>query len=220
MRISGPKLARALSRKMLKCWKMGETISATTLLQAWREGDRSALDRLVPLVYAELRRMAGAFLRNERSAQTLEPTALVHEAYLRLVGTSDPDFTNRAHFLAIAARVMRQILVGRARARNANKRNAGLRVPLEEDLVLTGQRASLVLALDDALVELEKQDTEKAKILELKYFGGLTAEDSAALLDVSVHKVNRQMRLAQAWLRRELEANSENTGAAESAPTN
>jgi RNA polymerase sigma factor (TIGR02999 family) len=190
------------------------------LLQAWREGDRSALDRLVPLVYSELRRMAGAYLRNERSAQTLEPTALVHEAYLRLVGTSDPDFANRAHFLAVAARVMRQILVGRARARNASKRNAGIRVPLEEDLVLTGQRASLVLALDDALVELEKQDAEKAKILELKYFGGMTAEDSAALLDVSVHKVNRQMRLAQAWLRRELEATSRSTEAEESAPEN
>jgi len=204
---------------VVKCWNVSEISSATTLLQAWREGDRTALDRLVPLVYSELRRMAGAYLRNERSAQTLEPTALVHEAYLRLVGTSDPDFTNRAHFLAIAARVMRQILVGRARARNANKRNAGIRVPLEEDLVLTGQRASLVLALDDALVELEKQDTEKAKILELKYFGGMTAEDSAALLDVSVHKVNRQMRLAQAWLRRELEATSQNTGE-ESAPKN
>jgi RNA polymerase sigma factor (TIGR02999 family) len=164
--------------------------------------------------------MAGAYLRNERSAQTLEPTALVHEAYLRLVGTSDPDFANRAHFLAVAARVMRQILVGRARARNASKRNAGIRVPLEEDLVLTGQRASLVLALDDALVELEKQDAEKAKILELKYFGGMTAEDSAALLDVSVHKVNRQMRLAQAWLRRELEATSRSTEAEESAPEN
>jgi len=157
--------------------------------------------------------MAGAYIRNEGSAQTLEPTALVHEAYLRLVGTSDPDFTNRAHFLAIAARVMRQILVGRARARNAGKRSAGIRVPLEEDLVLTGQRASLVVALDDALVELERQDPEKARILELKYFGGLTAEDSAALLDVSVNKVNRQMRLAQAWLRRELETASQSPGA-------
>jgi RNA polymerase sigma factor (TIGR02999 family) len=191
---------------MLKCGNVGETSSATTLLQAWREGDRSALDRLVPLVYAELRRMAGAYIRDEHSFQTLEPTALVHEAYLRLVGTSDPDFTNRAHFLAIAARVMRQILVSRARARNANKRSAGLRVPLEDDLVLTGQRASLVISLDDALIELEKQDADKAKILELKYFGGMTADDSAALLEVSVHKINRQMRLAQAWLRRELES--------------
>lgn len=157
--------------------------------------------------------MAGACLRNEHTAQTLEPTALVHEAYLRLVGTSDPDFNNRAHFLAIAARVMRQILVGRARARNADKRSAGVRVPLDEDLMLTGKRASLVLALDDALSELDRQDPEKAKILELKYFGGLTAEDSAALLDVSVHKINRQMRLAQAWLRRELEAASCNAEA-------
>jgi RNA polymerase sigma-70 factor (ECF subfamily) len=195
-----------LADAVLKCGNVGETSSATTLLHAWREGDRSALDRLVPLVYSELRRMAGAYIRNERAPQTLEPTALVHEAYLRLVGTSDPDFTNRAHFLAIAARVMRQILVGRARARNATKRSAGLRVPLEEDSALTGQKESLVISLDDALTELEKQDTEKAKILELKYFGGLTAEDSAALLDVSVHKINRQMRLAQAWLRRELES--------------
>ncbi|HEX4134316.1 MAG TPA: ECF-type sigma factor [Bryobacteraceae bacterium] len=192
---------------------MSNNTSATTLLQAWRDGDRTALDRLVPLVYSELRRMAGACLRNEHTAQTLEPTALVHEAYLRLVGTSDPDFNNRAHFLAIAARVMRQILVGRARARNADKRSAGVRVPLDEDLMLTGKRASLVLALDDALSELDRQDPEKAKILELKYFGGLTAEDSAALLDVSVHKINRQMRLAQAWLRRELEAASCNAEA-------
>jgi RNA polymerase sigma-70 factor, ECF subfamily len=192
---------------------VSENESATTLLQAWRNGDRAALDRLVPLVYSQLRRMAGACLRNEHAAQTLEPTALVHEAYLRLVGTSDPDFNNRAHFLAIAARVMRQILVGRARARNADKRSAGVRVPLDDDLALTGKRASLVLALDDALSELDRQDPEKAKILELKYFGGLTAEDSAALLDVSVHKINRQMRLAQAWLRRELETASHSAGA-------
>jgi RNA polymerase sigma-70 factor, ECF subfamily len=185
---------------------VSENASVTTLLQAWKEGDRSALDQLVPLVYAELRRMAGACLKNEGPAQTLEPTALVHEAYLRLVGQSDPDFTNRAHFLGIAARVMRQILVDRARARNADKRSAGARVPLDDELVFTGQRAALVLSLDDALVELERQDQEKARILELKYFGGLTAEDSATLLGVSVHKINRQMRLAQAWLRRELEA--------------
>ena len=148
--------------------------------------------------------MAGACLRNEAAAQTLEPTALVHEAYLRLVGESDPDFSNRAHFLGIAARVMRQILVDRARARNAEKRNAGARVPLEDDLVFSGQRATLVLSLDDALTALEQQDPEKARILELKYFGGMTAEDSAALLGVSVHKIYRQMRLAQAWLRREI----------------
>lgn len=185
---------------------MGEAVSATTLLHAWRDGDRAAFDQLVPLVYAELRRLAGVFLRNEQSAQTIEPTALVHEAWVRLVASQDPDFTNRAHFLAIAARIMRQILVDRARSRHADKRNAGLRVPLEENLVLTGERASLVLALDDALAELERNDPEKARILELKYFGGLTAEESAALLGLSVHQVNRQMRMAQAWLRREIEA--------------
>lgn len=101
MCIWGGKLARVLMGSLLKCGNVGETSSATTLLHAWREGDRSALDRLVPLVYTELRRMAGAYIRNAHSPQTLEPTALVHEAYLRLVGTSDPDFTNRAHFFAI-----------------------------------------------------------------------------------------------------------------------
>ena len=189
---------------------MSEEGSVTTLLQAWKEGDRGALDRLVPLVYTELRRMAGVCLRNEAAVQTLEPTALVHEAYLRLVGESDPDFTSRAHCLGIAARVTRQILVDRARARNAEKRNAGARVPLEDDIIFNGRRATLVLSLDDALTTLERQDPEKARILELKYFGGLTAEDSAALLGVSVHKIYRQMRLAQAWLRREIEATPEN----------
>jgi RNA polymerase sigma factor (TIGR02999 family) len=174
-------------------------------LHAWKEGDRTALDRLVPLVYTELRRMAGACFKNEQGGQTLEPTALVHEAYLRLAGASEPDFSSRAHFLGIAARVMRQILVDRARARRAGKRNAAARVPLEEDLILTGQRAALVVSLDDALIAMDRQDPEKAHILELRYFGGLTAEESAELLGVPVHKINRQMRLAQAWLRREIQ---------------
>lgn len=179
--------------------------TVTTLLHAWKDGDRTALDRLVPLVYAELRRMAGACFRNEQAGQTLEPTALVHEAYLRLAGADEPDFSGRAHFLGIAARVMRQILVDRARARRAGKRNAAARVPLEEDLILTGQRAALVVSLDDALTEMERRDPEKARILEQRYFGGLTAEESAELLGVPVHRVNRQMRLAQAWLRREIQ---------------
>ena len=219
MRIRPAKLARGLTKACYTVPVVSESVSITTLLQAWKEGDRSALDRLVPLVYAELRRMAGACLKNESAAQTLEPTALVHEAYLRLVGESDPDFSSRAHFLGIAARVMRQILVDRARARNAEKRQAGARVPLEDDIVFSGQRATLVLSLDDALTALERQDPEKAHILELKYFGGLTAEDSAALLGVSVHKIYRQMRLAQAWLKREMEAPLPNsTGTAPENP--
>ena len=185
---------------------VAEEPSVTVLLQYWRGGDRSALDRLVPLVYANLRRMAAAYLRREPDGQTLQPTALVHEAYIRLMGETDPDFHNRAHFLGIAARVMRQVLVDRARARNASKRSGGARVPLDEDVGFSGQRGPLVISLDDALLDLERQDPEKARLLELKYFGGMTAEDTAELLGISVHKVNRQMRLAQAWLRRELQA--------------
>jgi RNA polymerase sigma-70 factor (ECF subfamily) len=184
---------------------LNESASVTELLHAWREGDRSALDRLVPLVYSNLRTMAAAHLRRESGSQTIDPTALVHEAYLRLVGETDPEFHSRAHFLGVASRVMRQILVDRARARNADKRQGGVRVPLEEDVVFTGARAAMVVALDDALRDLERQDPDKARLLELKYFGGLTAEDSSALLGVPLHKINRQMKLAQAWLRRELD---------------
>lgn len=178
----------------------------TALLDAWKDGDRAALDQLISLVYAILRRMAFACLQREPDGQTLGPTALVHEAYLKMVGDTDPNFQNRAHFLGVAARVMRQILVDRARARKADKRSAGIRVPLEEDVAFTGERAALVVRLEDALSELERQDSEKARLLELRYFGGLTAGESAQLLAISVHKVNREMRLAQAWLRRELEA--------------
>jgi len=180
--------------------------TVTELLHLWRQGDRTALDKLVPLVYSNLRGMAAAHLRRETGSQTIDPTALVHEAYLRLVGDTDPEFHNRSHFLGVASRVMRQILVDRARARNADKRQGGVRVPLDEQVVFTGERAAMVVALDDALVDLEKQDPEKSHLLELKYFGGMTAEESAELLGVPLHKVNRQIRLAQAWLRREFEA--------------
>jgi RNA polymerase sigma-70 factor (ECF subfamily) len=183
---------------------LDQNASVTELLLAWREGDRSALDQLVPLVYGNLRGMAAAHLRRESGSQTLDPTALVHEAYLRLMGDADPEFQNRAHFLGVASRVMRQILVDRARARNAQKRHGGARVPLEDDVAFTGERAAMVVALDDALSELERQDPEKARLLEMRYFGGMTAEDSSALLGIPLGKVNRQMKLAQAWLRREL----------------
>lgn len=148
--------------------------------------------------------MAASHLRRETGSQTLDPTALVHEAYLRLVGGADPEFQNRAHFLGVASRVMRQILVDRARSRNARKRDGGARVPLDDNLAFTGERAAMVVALDDALSDLERQDPEKARLLEMRYFGGMTAEDSSALLNVPLNKINRQMKLAQAWLRREL----------------
>jgi RNA polymerase sigma factor (TIGR02999 family) len=184
---------------------LSEDPPITALLEAWKGGDRGAFDQLIPLVYANLRRMASACLQREPDGQTLDPTALVHEAYLKMVGDTDPDFQNRAHFLGVASRVMRQILVDRARARNADKRNAGIRVPLENQVPFTGERAALVVRLDDALCDLERQDPEKSRLLELRYFGGLTAEESAQLLGITVHKVNREMRLAQAWMRRELE---------------
>jgi RNA polymerase sigma-70 factor (ECF subfamily) len=199
---------------------LSEEASVTVLLQAWKDGDRAALDKLVPLVYANLRRMAAAYLRREPDGQTLQPTALVHEAYIRLIGDSDPDFHNRAHFLGVAARVMRQVLVDRARARNADKRSGGARVPLDDDVGFSGERGPLVVSLDDALLDLERQDPEKARLLELKYFGGMTAEDTATLLGISVHKVNRQMRLAQAWLRRQLDAQPELAESAGDAPEN
>ena len=184
----------------------------TALLQAWKAGDPTAPDRLVPLVYSELKRLAAGCLSGEQDKQTLQPTALVHEAYLRLVGSSDPDFQNGAHFRCVAARVMRQILVDRARARKADKRNAGWRVEFDEELLYSEERTPALVALDDALDDLEKQDAVKARILELKYFGGLTAEELTDVLGLSLHQVNWQIRTAQAWLRRELAASSEQKG--------
>jgi len=178
----------------------------TMLLQAWKGGDGAALDSLVPLVYGELKRMAAGYLSRESAGQTLQPTALVHEAYLRLAGTSDPDFQNSAHFRSVAARIMRQILVDRARARHSDKREGGFRVELDESMSSAGDRTSALVALDDALADLERQDEEKARILELKYFGGLTAEEMAGILGITLNQVNWQIRTAQAWLRRELES--------------
>ena len=162
------------------------------------------MDRLFPLVYAELRRLADSSLRRERPGHTLQRTALVHEAYLRLIGNSQPDFEDRAHFLGIAARTMRQILVDYARRRNAGKRSAALREPLEEASAAIERPASMI-QLDDALSDLEKQDPRKARLIEMRFFGGLTAEESASVLGLAVPAVRRELRLAQAWLERELD---------------
>ncbi len=188
----------------------GDKPPVTLLLQAWKEGDGTALDRLIPLVYAELKRMAGAYLSREPAGQTLQPTALVHEAYLRLAGADDPDFQNGTHFRSVAARIMRQILVDRARARHTEKRSGGWRVELDDSTGCAGERAATLVALDDALADLERQDEEKARILELKYFGGLTAEEMAEILGLTPNQVNWQIRTAQAWLRRELESGTAN----------
>lgn len=178
----------------------------TRLLQEFAGGDKTALDRLMPLVYSELHRLAGSHLRRENPAHTLQPTALVHEAYIRLVGQDQPDYRSRAHFLGVAACVMRQILIDHARAREAVKRGGGQpKCSIEEASVAAVERPLAMIAVDDALQTLEKRDGRKAKLIEMRFFGGLTAEESADALGLPVEKVRAELRIAQAWLQRELE---------------
>ena len=170
------------------------------------EGDRQSLDSLLPIVYQELRRLAASYLRRERPGQTLQPTALVHEAYLRLMKDRPDRWQNRAHFCAIAAHSMRQILIERARARGAIKRGGGgPRITLDEALVAGGERSIDLLALDQALERLAAMDAEQARLVELRFFGGLTVEETAEALDMSPATVKRHWTVARAWLARELE---------------
>ena len=174
------------------------------LLDGWRDGDRTALERLLPLVYSELRRIAGRELRKERVGHTLQPTALVHEAYLRLVEQRHVDWQNEAHFFGVAAQVMRRVLVDHARRRSARKRGDGAQfVSIQEaDGLVSGELP--LLAFDAALDRLEKLDPELAKIVELRAFGGLSNDQTARILDVSASTVKREMRTAKAWLTNEL----------------
>ena len=177
----------------------------TELLLAWGQGEEAAAERLIPLVYDELRARAAAALRPERPDHTLTPTALVHEAYLRLVDQRLPHFENRKHFYGVAARVMRQVLVDHARSRKAAKRNDGRQaLPLDENFPVTDERAADLMALDDALAALAGVDPEKARLVELRYFTGLTIEDTAEMLGVSPATVKREWALARAWLHREI----------------
>ena len=175
----------------------------TKLLLDWKSGDAEAFDRLAPLVYQELRRLADSYLRNERAAQTLQPTALVHDLYLRLIGGEQPDWDSRAHFFGIAAHRMRQILVEHARQRHASKRGGGAEVvTLDEMVCFAPQRSSDVIALDDALNSLATFDERKCKVIELRYFAGLSIAEVAQALKISVATVGREQRLAEAWLKR------------------
>ncbi len=179
--------------------------SVTALLGQWRSGDAQALDRLLPLVYRELRRVAGSYLRRERSDHTLQSTALVHEAYLRLAGPEAPEWRNRAHFFGVAANLMRQILVEHARARHAEKRGGhAVKISLEDspDLPITIDLD--VLALDDAMQRLALMDPQQAQIVELRFFGGLSIEDSAEVLGISPATIKRHWSSARAWLYREM----------------
>ena len=178
----------------------------TVLLQRFARGDQSALDQVLPIVYAELRRLAAGYLRNERPNHTLQPTALINEAYARLVGQSQPDFESRAHFVGVAAQTMRQILVDHARTRNAQKRGGDLeKVQLNESIDAVAERPWAMMALDDALHELARMDPFKSRVIEMRFFGGFTAEESAELLDIPVSTVRRELRVAQAWLQREID---------------
>jgi len=171
-----------------------------------KEDERQSLDSLLPVVYQELRRLAASYIRHEKPGQTLQPTALVHEAYLRLMKDRPDRWQNKAHFCAIAAHSMRQILIERARARNAQKRwGEKARITLEEELVQGGERTVDLLALDEAIERLAALDPAQARIVELRFFGGLTVEETADALDVSPATVKRHWTVARAWLARELE---------------
>jgi RNA polymerase sigma factor (TIGR02999 family) len=177
----------------------------TGLLLAWGGGDRAALDKLMPLVYQELRRLARRQMRRERPGDTLQTTALVNEAYLRLVDYERIHPRDRSHFLAIAAQAMRRILIERARRRHSDKRgNDARRVSLEEAADVAGERAADLVALDDALHALAAVDPRKSQLVELRYFGGLTIEETAEVLGVSTPTVERDWRTAKIWLHREI----------------
>jgi RNA polymerase sigma-70 factor (ECF subfamily) len=181
------------------------TNEITAQLLAWNQGDAEALERLIPVVYRELRRMAQHHLRSENSGHTLQPTALVHEAYLRLIDQTQVEWQNRAHFFGIAAQMMRRILVDHAKAKHRDKRGGGA-VPLSLDEALNygHERADELVALDDALLELAAFDDRKSRVVELRYFGGLSVDETAQALDISPKTVIRDWNMAKSWLYQQL----------------
>ena len=182
---------------------MGSGEQVTRLLRDWATGDENAREQLLPLVYDTLRRLAERYLADERFARTLQPTALVHEAYLRLVDQRNPDWESRSHFYGIAARLMRQILVDHARARLSAKRGGdAVIIQLDDgvDVARQGQSAADLLGLNDALDALATRDPRKSRIVELRYFGGFTADETAKSIGISVATVRRELRLAEAFL--------------------
>jgi len=182
----------------------------TRLLVAWGEGDEAALDELTPLVYEELHRLAHYYMSGERAGHTLQTTALVNEAYLRLIDWKNVQWQNRAHFFAVSAQLMRRILVDFARARGYDKRGGGVRAEaLDEAALVTDEKGTDLVALDEALGALAELDERQARIVELRFFGGLTNEEVAEVLKVSEGTVRRDWSLARAWLHRELSGNDE-----------
>ena len=199
---------------------MTSTTSITVLVHQYANGDKSAFDRLFPLVYSQLRRIAQAHLRDERPGHTLQPTALVHEMYARLAGESAPDLRDRVHFLSVAAHVMRQILIDHARTKYAQKRGGRQeKLSLEQAREACIEKPAVMIRIDDALNQLARVDARKAQLVEMRFFGGLTAEESAAVLDLPVTTVRQQLRVAQAWLQRELNQDPERSSAAAGGST-
>ncbi len=183
----------------------------TQLLQRLHGGARDTLDAVIPLVYEELKKLARAHLRREAKAGPLQTTALVHEAFLKLAGGRHPSYESRAHFYGIASRLMRQVLVDTARAKAAEKRAAAQEVALAEIPDWGPRPDRSVLALEDVLGWLERTDPRKAQLIEMRYFGGLTAEETAMALSIPVHTVRRELRLAEAWLRKEMAGEASGT---------
>lgn len=183
------------------------TPEVTQLLLAWSDGDESALERLIPLVYEELRRLAHRYMAGERAGHMLQTTALVNEAYLRLVDSSRVRWQNRAHFFAISAQLMRRILVDYARSRNYRKRGGQMRqVSFDEASIVSARRGEDLVALDDALKALADIDRRKSQVVELRFFGGLSVDETAEVLKISPDTVMRDWRLSKVWLKRELKA--------------
>ncbi len=184
---------------------MTDSSEVTQLLLSWRKGDQESLDELLPFVYGELRRIAQKYMGAERSDHTLQPTALVHEAFLRLVD-AEVSWADRTHFYAVAARAMRRILVDHAKSKSRIKRGGGAaHVPLDEVVAQAVQRSDELIFLDEALDRLAEQDARKAKLVELHFFGGLTYEECAEAAGVSTATVHRDLRLAKAWLQTEMQ---------------
>ena len=181
-----------------------EEHDVTGLLRQWSNGNQQALGELLPIIYDELRRVAHQYLHRERNEQMLETTALVHEAYLKLIDQRSVNWQNRAHFFAIAAQAMRRILIDNARKRSAVKRE-GEKVPLDDVAIISTDRAQHLLALDEALIRLETIDPQQSKIVELRYFGGLTIEETAEAMGISPATVKREWAMARAWLYQELQ---------------
>jgi len=187
------------------------SVEITALIRAWGGGDQTALERLTPLVYDELRRIARRYMRNQRGGHALQTTALVHEAYLHLIDARNANWQDRAHFFAVSAQIMRRILIDLARAHATQKRGGGMRtidhsaeVNLDEIAAPDSGRSAELLALDEALSRLQELDGRKATVVELRFFGGLSVEEAAAVLKVSPQTIMRDWRLARVWLAREM----------------